>query len=179
MFAYNPTTNQQTCGISSNATLRNMTLVATTSIQSIKSTEMHYLEGIPSVREYDACYYVIVTPQDDCPSNFCINHDSDDGVRSILFRLNKAENIDVYFWEGNGRENAKKAMQTHNDPPKVGEIYDVGMKSGFLIVTVPRKDMKFTSLDFDYWLNNTYVKSSAASVGVKIILLISLAAHIY
>lgn len=134
--------------MSSNATNINMTLLATTTMQRINSTSMHYIEGAPDKREYDACHYVLVAEQTECASGDCKQHTEAHGVRSILFRLNKAVNIDVYFWEGESRGMSVKSIYNYNKPPVIGKVYDVAFSSGFFIVTVPKKDMNETELDF-------------------------------
>ena len=60
MFAYCPGVDQKKCGIISDGRdHHNFDLHASETEQGVSTTEMHYKEGPVSVREYDACHYMI------------------------------------------------------------------------------------------------------------------------
>ena len=59
MFAFCSQTNQQTCGLSSDSTQRDMSLVADADLRTISTTEMAYVKGRPEDAKYGACYYEI------------------------------------------------------------------------------------------------------------------------
>ena len=59
LFAFCTQTNQQTCGVSSDNTLRDMSLVADGTLQTISTSEMRYEKNRPSDAKLGACYYEI------------------------------------------------------------------------------------------------------------------------
>ena len=70
------------------------------------------------------------------------------------------QNIKVYLWEGTNKTEATRAVNYWNAPAVRDKEYSVNSTSGFLLISIPEANME-TNFEFEYWLNETYIKSSA------------------
>ena len=117
-----------------------MTLLAEGESKSVESTQMRYIStGSQLEREFDACYYLIKKSET-----------ITDG-RQLKFVLRKNVEMNVYIYEGNSRENAKKSLVESNEQPIIDQEYVVAPDSGILVVAFPNEE-KETDLAFDYWV---------------------------
>lgn len=58
MFAFCPIVSQARCGVSPSSSY-DMGLIAGAGVKEVKTTDLRYREGMPEIREYDACYYEV------------------------------------------------------------------------------------------------------------------------
>ena len=72
----------------------------------------------------------------------------DDSNLSLIVKLTKLKNMNVFIYEGPDRDNAKTNIN-ENMQLVVGNNYTVSYKSGMLMVAYPEKDVE-TELEFEY-----------------------------
>ena len=123
-----------------------MTLMTSDEPQTIETTSLKFREGRPEYREYDACYYLIKT----------------DGQGYTTFKLNQADQVNVYIYGGAYRFGATKSIVPENEMPTVGVEYGSEAQNGVLVVVFPNKDVD-TSLSFSYWHQEDLPAGSGAA----------------
>ena len=144
MFAFNPTTNQRECGIADSDS-NDMTLMTTEEMQTISSTSLKFQEGRPEFRQYDACFYLIKT----------------DVTGYTAFKLEAADQVNVYVYGGADRFTATESIVPMNAMPTVGVEYGTDASKGILVVAFPNKDVD-TNFSFSYWHQETKPAGSGA-----------------
>ena len=121
-----------------------MNLRASEDKRQISSNNMQYKEGRPEVRRYDACYYVIRAREDfSCDNGACESHSAGNNTvnqPSIMFRVNKKQNMNVYIWEGTSKTESLRAINYYNAQAELESDYAVPINTGILLIVIPEKD---------------------------------------
>jgi len=150
MFAYCPGINQKVCGISDDSTNTDMTLYATKDEAKLSSTSLKYREGGPTVRAYDACYYLIKSPADFTEEDANAIKGDKEQAR-LYFKLVKGSEMNVQIFGGKSRDEATKSIVKNNWQVEVGKEYSIDYTEGILVVAYPNKDQT-TDFEFTYWI---------------------------
>ena len=67
-----------------------------------------------------------------------------------MFRLNQADQVNVYVYGGADRFSATESVVGDNSMPQIGAEYGADASRGLMVVAFPNKDVE-TSFSFDYW----------------------------
>lgn len=156
MFAFCPTLNMQSCGLSESSNY-DMTLRAGTDKQSVSSNQMRYVTGVTQdKRQYDACYYVLTAA---------------DGVETegqdLTFQLSKKTDVNVYIYEGKSRDSATIPIIEGNSQAELGQVYRVKATSGMLVLAIPNDGKTVTEFGFDYQVQKEAKKEEPAPPTVE------------
>ena len=142
MFAFCPGLPQSTCGLPTQNTSSALLLASTTN-QTVSSTEIGRFAGDAFTRKYDGCYYLIQVAEEE-----------QEAAQYINFQVLEKNQVNIFIWEGLDRRNATRSVVENNLQPEIGRVYTVPSHSGFLIVAYPNQDVK-TELKFNYWTTKT------------------------
>ena len=74
----------------------------------------------------------------------------------------------MYLYGGKNRSKSLNSVTFKNKAVKEGKEYSVPKNMGLLIVTIPNQEID-TELDFEYWIDDAYVKLSASRLSMKLL----------
>ena len=106
------------CGISDHEDEIDMTLMARRRKRTIKKEGLRYMLGDEATGQYDACFYEIQVDEvltDDQIKQMRGNYDE----LRIYFNLTRSENMNIYLYGGQSRDEAKESIVAGNVPPQV------------------------------------------------------------
>lgn len=152
MFAFLPKITPKKCGISSSTAEdadEQMKISASKDKQQISllgPNQLKYVNGLPAVRRYDACYYEISTTPDD----FKFETDENKEKMKIIINLTKLKNMNAYVYEGMNRYTATGSVNG-NSQLRTDKKYAVPYTSGMLLVVYPNYNVE-TEFEFEYWV---------------------------
>ena len=123
-----------------------MELKATSEQQTISTNSLRYqITGSASERAYDFCYYEIKSGLTEEEANAL---KGDEESVSILIKISKAKEMNVYLW-GGSKDEALIKITDDNKVAQLDETYAVDYKKGMLLVAYPN-DKADTEFEFSY-----------------------------